>query len=124
LRVGHVRQRLGRVARLLQVAEREQVRLVLVVAAELEEEQLQPAAGQPGELLQARLGQDRHPQAELGELLLADPVDAVARRDVADLVAEHAGHLRLGVEVGHHPRVTKMNPPGSANALTGRRPRP
>ena len=94
--VGHL---LGVIAGAGHVAETEIVGLSFVVAAELEEEHLEPGGGiaRVGAKILAGRGGDA--ETELGELLLAHLFHRVAGRDMADLVTEHRDQLGLGVEM-------------------------
>ncbi len=85
------------------VSESRLVGLVLGVAAVLEEQDAEPLARQPGHAGDVGREDAPQPQAELRQLGLADLLHRVAVGDVADLVADHRGQLRLVVDRGHQP---------------------
>jgi hypothetical protein len=122
------------VARLGRVADTQLVRLGLVVAAVLEEQEAEPLLGDaavgPESGDEDRARQDADPR----DLLPRDLLSAVPGGDVPDLVAEHAGELRLGVHVGedaagdvdvaprdgegiHHRRVEDAEMPGERRQM-------
>ncbi len=131
-------ERVGVVARARHVADAELVGLCLVAPGVLEVHE--PEAGREKvAVLPDVLGED-HPdaQADLLELLAAHLADGVPRGHVSDLVPEHAGELRLGLEVGQdaprhvdeparkgegvdHRVVHHLERPGEIGALGGRR---
>ena len=78
------------------VREAELVRLVLVVAAELEEQHLQPGARDLAERRDLRAQHRANAEADGRQLGLADLVRGVARGDVPALVPHHTRELRFG----------------------------
>ena len=98
------------------VGEAELVRLRLVVAAELEEQDLKSRAGHLAEARDLRAQDRADPEAHLRQLSLADLVRGVARGDVPALVAHHARELRLG-----HQRA--QDSAGDEDRTTGQRER-
>ncbi len=76
------------------------VRLVLVVAAVFQEEDLEAGPGQPGVLGELLADHAADGEADLGQLLLAHLAHGVTGVDVADLVAEDRGQLRFRAHHG------------------------
>ncbi len=116
----HLRHLVRVVAVARHVAQAELVRLGLVVPAELEEHQLEALHREPGVRTEVLARDHRHPEAEVGELRGAHLLHRVARRDVADLVAEHRGQLGLGVEVGEDAAGDEDRPAGQGEGVDHR----
>ena len=101
------------------VAQAELVGLVLVVAAELHEQQAQGLLGQPAELLKLGLHGHAHDEAAHGELLLAHLARRVAAGHVADLVPEDCHQLGLGAQVRHDAASDVDVPAGQGEGVDG-----
>lgn len=82
------------------VADSERVGLRLVVAPVLEHQQPERLFGGAAVATERRREDAGQPESQPGQLLLRDLPRRVSRGDVADFVPEHAGELRLRVEVG------------------------
>src|SRR5882672_5741619 len=85
------------------VAQAEVVGLPLVVARVLKEEDAQGLTREAGVAPELGARDRADDQAHLGELLLGHLARRVPGGDVADLVTDHAGQFRLGVQVSENP---------------------
>ena len=79
------------------VAEAEIIGLALGVTPVLQKQEAETRTREVAELRELRHQDHAHDETDLPELLPADLLDRVARRDMADLVADHACQLRLRV---------------------------
>src|SRR5260370_34110296 len=77
------------VSALARVAKSELVGLIFVFPAELEEQKVEPGAEHLIGLADCRAQERSNAEAKLSQLLFAELVDRMARRDVTNLMAHH-----------------------------------